>query len=80
MNDFEEKILLTQFSKHAGCSCKISPKILQEILTNTATQNNFEKLLVGNNTADDAAVYDLGNDTALISTTDFFTPVVNDAF
>ncbi len=71
--------LLTSFSKNAGCSCKISPKMLQEILQNNSTVT-FPNLLVGNESADDAAVYDLGNGTSLISTTDFFTPVVNDAF
>ena len=74
-----EKLLLTSFSKNAGCSCKIAPKMLQEILQNNSTVS-FPNLLVGNESADDAAVYDLGNGTSLISTTDFFTPVVNDAF
>ena len=53
--------------------------MLQEILQNNSTVT-FPNLLVGNESADDAAVYDLGNGTSLISTTDFFTPVVNDAF
>jgi selenide, water dikinase len=78
-----EKILLTSFSKNAGCSCKIAPKMLQEILQQSSSrfaEVEFPNLLVGNESADDAAVYDLGNGTSLISTTDFFTPVVNDAF
>ena len=75
-----EAILLTQFSRGAGCGCKIAPKVLDEILkTNLATPVN-SKLLVGNSSKDDAAVYDLGNGTALISTTDFFMPIVDDAF
>ena len=73
-------ILLTQFSRGAGCGCKIAPKVLDEILkTNLATPVN-SKLLVGNSSKDDAAVYDLGNGMALISTTDFFMPIVDDAF
>ncbi|MFZ1306106.1 MAG: selenide, water dikinase SelD [Ferruginibacter sp.] len=73
-------VLLTQFSRGAGCGCKIAPKVLDEILkTNMATPAN-SKLLVGNSSKDDAAVFDLGNGTALISTTDFFMPIVDDAF
>src|SRR5688572_27676522 len=75
-----DSIKLTQYSHGAGCGCKISPKILDEILkTNTDTPYH-ELLLVGNHSKDDAAVYDLGNGTALISTTDFFMPIVDDAF
>lgn len=75
-----EKINLTQYSKGAGCGCKIAPKDLQEILADAYTNTEITNLLVGNNTHDDAAVYDLGNDQCLISTTDFFTPIVDDAF
>jgi selenide,water dikinase len=75
-----ELIKLTQYSHGAGCGCKIAPKILDEILTsNIATPDN-DKLIVGNHSKDDAAVYDLGNGTALISTTDFFMPIVDDPF
>jgi selenide,water dikinase len=75
-----EAIKLTQYSHGAGCGCKIAPKILDEILTsNIATPDN-DKLIVGNHSKDDAAVYDLGNGTALISTTDFFMPIVDDPF
>ncbi len=71
---------LTQYSRGAGCGCKIAPKVLDEILkTNIVTSAN-NKLLVGNSSKDDAAVYDLENGTALISTTDFFMPIVDDAF
>lgn len=77
---FDGEAKLTQFSRGAGCGCKIAPKVLDEILkTNIATPAN-SKLLVGNSSKDDAAVYDLGNGTALISTTDFFMPIVDDAF
>ena len=75
-------IKLTQYSHGAGCGCKISPKILDRILhTNAmAFQPRYENLLVGNDSRDDAAVMDLGNGEAIISTTDFFMPIVDDAF
>src|SRR4030095_5047876 len=75
-----DSIKLTQFSHGAGCGCKISPAVLDEILKTNLTLPDKGKLLVGNNAKDDAAVYDLGNGTALISTTDFFMPIVDDAF
>jgi selenide,water dikinase len=75
-----DSIKLTQYSHGAGCGCKIAPKILDEILSsNIATPDN-DKLIVGNHSKDDAAVYDLGNGTALISTTDFFMPIVDDPY
>jgi selenide,water dikinase len=73
-------IKLTQYSHGAGCGCKISPKILDEILTSNIARPDNDKLIVGNHSKDDAAVYDLGNGTAVISTTDFFMPIVNDPF
>lgn len=73
-------IKLTQYSHGAGCGCKIAPKVLDEILKTNFVLPDDDKLLVGNNSKDDAAVYDLGNGMALISTTDFFTPIVDDAF
>ncbi len=77
----KEEIKLTQFAHGAGCGCKIAPKVLQEILLNqTSEHNNDAKLLVGNNTNDDAAVYELDEENCIISTTDFFTPIVNDAY
>ncbi len=75
-----EKIYLTKYSHGAGCGCKISPKVLDEILkTNLALPDN-DKLIVGNHSKDDAAVYDIGNGMGLISTTDFFMPIVDDPF
>jgi selenide,water dikinase len=71
---------LTQFSPGAGCGCKIAPSDLQTILTSELSFSRPENLLVGYETKDDAAVFDLGNGTALISTTDFFTPIVDDPF
>lgn len=75
-------IKLTQYSHGAGCGCKISPQILDRILHNnqTAVQPHYTNLLVGNDSRDDAAVLDLGNGEAIISTTDFFMPIVDDAF
>jgi selenide, water dikinase len=74
-------IQLTKYSHGAGCGCKISPAILDKILHATTPKGPTDPhLLVGNDTRDDAAVYDLGNGQALISTTDFFMPIVDDAF
>jgi selenide,water dikinase len=75
-----ETVKLTQYSHGAGCGCKISPKVLDEILKNHLVVPDDKNLLVGNSSKDDAAVYDLGNRMALISTTDFFMPIVDDAF
>jgi selenide,water dikinase len=74
------QIKLTQFSKASGCGCKIAPAILEEILNGCKTDSVFKNLLVGNDTKDDAAVYEIDNDNCIISTTDFFTPIVDDAF
>ncbi|WP_300599944.1 selenide, water dikinase SelD [Niabella sp.] len=72
---------LTQYSHGAGCGCKISPALLDKILHTTVPQAIVDpRLLVGNDKRDDAAVLDLGNGTALISTTDFFMPIVDDAY
>ncbi len=73
-------IRLTQYSHGAGCGCKISPKLLDTILQTEIKPVNDLNLLVGNESQDDAAVYDLGNGTAIISTTDFFMPIVDDPF
>jgi selenide, water dikinase len=72
------EIKLTQYSHGAGCGCKISPKILGTILHSAFTPQFDKKLLVGNDSMDDAAVYDMGDGTAIISTTDFFMPIVDD--
>jgi len=74
------EIRLTQYSHGAGCGCKISPSILSTILKSNIESFNDKKLLVGNESRDDAAVYDMGNGTAIISTTDFFMPIVDDPF
>ncbi len=73
-------IKLTAYSHGAGCGCKISPALLSEMLKteNPFVQNN--NIIVGNSTRDDAAVYDMGDGTGIISTTDFFMPIVDDPF
>ena len=72
-------IRLTQYSHGAGCGCKIAPHVLDQILHHSGVSGVIDsKLLVGNASRDDAAVYDLGDGTAVISTTDFFMPIVDD--
>ncbi|HPH36094.1 MAG TPA: selenide, water dikinase SelD [Sediminibacterium sp.] len=73
-------IQLTQFSHGAGCGCKIAPAVLDSILQSEISPSIFKELLVGNSSKDDAAVFDLGDGTALISTTDFFVPIVDDPY
>lgn len=73
-------VKLTQYSHGAGCGCKISPALLEKILHSNFAMPDNDKLLVGNHSKDDAAVLDLGNGTALISTTDFFMPIVDDPY
>lgn len=74
------KVKLTEYSHGAGCGCKIAPGVLEEIIKTTSTPFHDPKLLVGNETKDDAAVYDLGNGSSVVSTTDFFMPIVDDPF
>lgn len=68
---------LTQYSHGAGCGCKIAPGVLAEMLSTHTAAPDDDRLLVGNSARDDAAVYDLGDGRALISTTDFFMPIVD---
>ncbi|VTU06196.1 selenophosphate synthetase [Actinobacillus indolicus] len=75
-----EPIRLTQYSHGAGCGCKISPKVLEQILHTEQAKFIDPNLLVGNETKDDAAVYDIGNGVGVVSTTDFFMPIVDDPF
>ena len=75
-----ESIQLTSFSHGAGCGCKISPQILDTILKSDTPKKNYPYLLVGNESRDDAAVFDWQNGEAVISTTDFFMPIVDDPF
>ncbi|MFP4251257.1 MAG: selenide, water dikinase SelD [Guyparkeria sp.] len=74
-------IRLTQYSHGAGCGCKIAPSLLDDMLTsNLAPIAPDARLIVGNDSRDDAAVFDLGDGSAVISTTDFFMPIVDDPF
>lgn len=74
------EVRLTEYSHGAGCGCKISPKVLDQILQSDLTLRDDARMLVGIASRDDAAVYDLGNGFAVISTTDFFMPIVDDPF
>jgi selenide,water dikinase len=71
---------LTQFSHGGGCGCKIAPGILTELLAATPMRSLPKDLLVGTESSDDAAVYRLNDAQALVATTDFFTPIVDDAY
>jgi selenide,water dikinase len=71
---------LTQFSHGGGCGCKIAPGILTELLAGTPLRNLPAELLVGTDSSDDAAVYRLNDTQALVATTDFFTPIVDDPY
>ena len=73
-------IKLTQFSHGAGCGCKISPAVLDSMLHSDLPKSIFPSLLVGNESKDDAAVFDLGDGNCIVSTTDFFMPIVDDPF
>ena len=76
----DDPVRLTQYCRSAGCGCKIAPSILEEILSFAGTVAHSDRLLVGNDSRDDAAVFDLGNGQAIVSTTDFFMPIVDDPF
>lgn len=71
--------LLTKYSHKAGCGCKIAPADLEQILSERSGKS-FKELLVGNDSNDDAAAWDLGDGRAIINTVDFFMPIVNDAY
>jgi len=75
-----EKIRLTDFSHGGGCGCKIAPAVLTELLAATPIRGLPKELLVGTETSDDAAVYKLNDSQALVATTDFFTPIVDDPY
>ena len=76
----EPKIKLTSFSHGGGCGCKIAPGVLSEILKKSSSFPVPKELMVGIETADDAAVYKLNDEQALIATTDFFMPIVDDPY
>lgn len=79
MDTAENSIKLTSFSHGAGCGCKISPQILEKII-HSDHKTIWNDLIVGNESKDDAAAFDWGNGEAVISTTDFFMPIVDDPF
>jgi selenide,water dikinase len=70
-------VRLTQYSHGAGCGCKISPSVLGDILKNNMAEPSAN-LIVGNSDRDDAAAYLIGEGQVLLSTTDFFMPIVDD--
>jgi len=74
------EIRLTQYSHGGGCGCKIAPSVLSEILSGLPQAGMFPDLMVGLESSDDAAVYRLNDTQAIIATTDFFMPIVDDAF
>ena len=80
LNGKVSDIKMTEYSHGSGCGCKISPKLLDNILKTSQHIFNDPRLLVGNQSKDDAAVYDLEDGTSVISTTDFFMPIVDDPF
>lgn len=74
------QVRLTQYSHGGGCGCKIAPALLGEILAKMPVRGLFPNLLVGTESSDDAAVYRLNDEQALVATTDFFMPIVDDPF
>jgi len=75
-----EPIRLTSLAHGGGCGCKIAPAALREILAQTPAAQGFSALMVGAETSDDAAVWRLNDEQALVATTDFFMPVVDDPY
>jgi selenide,water dikinase len=80
MNAPTELVRLTQFSHGGGCGCKIAPAVLAEILSQSPARAMPKALLVGIESSDDAAVYKLNDTQAIVATTDFFTPIVDDPY
>jgi selenide, water dikinase len=75
-----QPIRLTTLTHGGGCGCKIAPAVLSELLQRAQPAKSYPHMLVGTETADDAAVYQLNDEQALVATTDFFMPIVDDAF
>ena len=76
----DQSVRLTSLAHGGGCGCKLAPAVLQQLLAGMPQAALFPNLLVGSETADDAAVYRLTDEIALVATTDFFTPIVDDPF
>ncbi|MGM8211214.1 selenide, water dikinase SelD [Virgibacillus sp. W0430] len=77
---YQEKIKLTSLSSKGGCGCKINPLDLSEVLSQLPQTKKNPNLLVGLDTSDDAGVYQLNEELALVQTLDFFTPIVDDPY
>ena len=75
-----DAVRLTEYSHGAGCGCKISPQVLDQILACSQPMPEFPQLWVGNGSRDDAAVFGLDDERGIVSTTDFFMPIVDDAY
>ena len=73
-------VRLTSLAHGGGCGCKLAPAVLQDILSRTPVAGSFDNLLVGTETADDAAVWKLNDEQAVVATTDFFMPMVDDPY
>ena len=73
-------IRLTELAHGGGCGCKLAPAVLQTLLASQPVAQPFARLLVGNEMADDAAVWQIDDKTCLIATTDFFMPMVDDPY
>jgi selenide,water dikinase len=78
MPDTLTKVPLTSLAHGGGCGCKLAPSVLQELLADQPTMAPFKQLLVGTETSDDAAVWQVDDNTCIIATTDFFMPMVDD--
>src|SRR5690554_6961866 len=75
-----DTVRLTEYSHGAGCGCKISPQVLDEILASSQPMPEYPQLWVGNGSRDDAAVFGLDDERGIVSTTDFFMPIVDDPY
>jgi len=76
----DHQIRLTTLAHGGGCGCKLAPSVLQDLLANRLRSEPYSQLLVGTETADDAAVWKLNDQTCIIATTDFFMPIVDDPY
>src|SRR5690348_8290542 len=74
------EVRLTSLAHGGGCGCKLAPSVLQQLLSTAPKHNPFQQLLVGIETGDDAAVWQVDDNTCIIATTDFFMPMVDDPF
>jgi selenide,water dikinase len=78
--NIHQSVRLTSLAHGGGCGCKLAPSVLQQLLAGQANSMPFKELLVGTETGDDAAVWQLDENTCVIATTDFFMPMVDDPF